>query len=165
MRISKAEIDWLLLPKALPPSTHYKNPRNWMGKKTWDKVRKEVYKRANYVCEVCGGKGKRYPVEAHELWAFNLETKEQLLVRFVALCPLCHRLQHMGLAGIQEKGGIFEGTYLAQHYNKIMGTKYSFEDLYEMGIAIYEKINRGKYKVVLNRHSEPLMKIWDNEEN
>ncbi|TCG11264.1 HNH endonuclease [Mycoplasma todarodis] len=164
MRIDKITIDWLLLPKALPSSTHYKNPRVWMGKEKWDVIRKEVYKRAKYVCEVCGGKGRRHPVEAHELWAFNLEKKEQILIRFVALCPLCHRLQHMGLAGIHDKNNLLKGSDLARHYNKLTGSKFSFDELYEMGMAIYEKISVGKYEVVLDKHDEKLLKLWDQSQ-
>ena len=160
MKLDKNTIDWLLLPKALPSSTHYQNPRVWMGKETWDIIRKEVYKRSNYLCELCGGKGKRHPVEAHELWVFNLETKEQILIRFISLCPMCHRMQHIGLAGIHEKSNILKGKDLANHYHKLTGTKISFDELYEMGMAIYEKISRGKYKVILDKHNEPLLKLW-----
>ena len=163
MRIDKTTIDWLLLPKALPSSTHFQNPRTWMGKEKWDVVRKEVYKRANNVCEVCGGKGRRHPVEAHELWAFNLKTREQILIRFVALCPMCHRLQHMGLAGIHNTTKKLNGAELAKHYNKLTNSQINFDELYEMGMAIYEKISGDEYKIVLDKHDEPLLKLWKQD--
>ncbi len=160
MKLDKNTSEWLLLPKALPSSTHYRNPRLWMGKENWDFIKKEVYKRSNYLCELCGGKGKRHPVEAHELWAFNLDTNEQILIRFVSLCPMCHRLQHMGLAGIHERNNILNGNTLAKHYYELTRTKISFDELYEMGMAIYNKMSRGKYKVILDKHNEPLLKLW-----
>ncbi len=134
-----------------------------MGKEQWDVIRKEVYKRAGNLCEVCGGKGWKHPVEAHELWAFNLEIKEQYLIRFVALCPMCHRLQHMGLAGIHNKSKLLNGVALANHYNRLTNSKINFDELYEMGMAIYEKISRGEYKVILDKHDEPLLKMWKND--
>jgi hypothetical protein len=66
----------------------------------WDKLRKECYQRAGYRCEICGGHGQSWPVEAHEVWEYDIDdsskTASQRLVRLIALCPDCHRFKHFG---------------------------------------------------------------------
>jgi hypothetical protein len=65
----------------------------------WDIIRRKTYKLAGYKCEVCGGKGPTYPVECHEKWLYTSDGK-QILEGFVALCPDCHRVKHIGRAQI-----------------------------------------------------------------
>jgi 5-methylcytosine-specific restriction endonuclease McrA len=64
----------------------------------WDTLRKEVYRQAGYCCEICGGKGEQWPVEAHEVWSYDDERHVQRLDRMVALCPSCHEVKHYGRA-------------------------------------------------------------------
>lgn len=68
-------LDYSFLPLQieLVPSTAFgENLRKLLTKTEWDKVRKAVYKRAGYKCEICGGKGEKHPVEAHEEWLYGL---------------------------------------------------------------------------------------------
>lgn len=66
----------------------------------------QVYERAGKCCEVCGGRGSKHPVECHEVWEYDETARVQRLVRMVALCPACHEVKHMGLAGIKGRGEI-----------------------------------------------------------
>lgn len=75
------------------------NLRSELPKSEWDHLRRSVYQSANYRCEVCGGKGPKWPVECHERWDYNEETKTQTLVGLIALCPSCHEVKHIGRAG------------------------------------------------------------------
>ena len=68
-----------------------------------DKLRKEQYRRAGYHCEICGGKGRRHPVECHELWAYNDDKHIQTLTGLIALCPSCHQVKHLGFAFVRGK--------------------------------------------------------------
>lgn len=97
----------------IPKTAWFKNLRSEFPKKTWDALRKDCYQKADYICEICGGKGKDWPVECHEIWDFN-KPGIQKLVRLIALCPLCHQCQHPGLAQIR---GQFESCI--QHYMKV----------------------------------------------
>lgn len=63
-------------------------------------MRRAVYRRARYRCEICGGRGERHPVECHEVWAYDDERHVQRLERLVALCPDCHHVKHLGLASL-----------------------------------------------------------------
>jgi hypothetical protein len=82
----------------VPKSSWYDNVRSNVSKSTWDRIRKLVYLKANYVCEICGEKGKRHPVECHEVWEYDLNTCTQKLIRLIALCPDCHSVKHIGRA-------------------------------------------------------------------
>jgi len=72
----------------------------------WDRLRKLAYERAGYRCEVCSGRGPKWPVEAHEVWDYRMPTPAdqrtiQRLDRLTALCPACHSVKHLGFARIQ----------------------------------------------------------------
>src|SRR5665213_3542260 len=94
----------------IPRTSWYNNLRSMFSKEDWDILRKDCYKKAGYVCEICGGRGDKWPVECHEIWDFS-EWGVQKLVRLIALCPLCHKCQHPGLAQIN---GEFEDC--VKHY-------------------------------------------------
>ncbi len=85
----------------VPSSCWWSNVRSNVTQTEWDRIRKDSYGRANYKCEICGGKGSTHPVECHEIWAYDLKTKTQTLVKFVVLCPNCHEVKHMGLANMK----------------------------------------------------------------
>ena len=80
------------------------NLRSVLPKRDWDFLRKKQYQAANHCCEVCGGKGPKWPVECHEIWKYDDEGKVQTLTGLVALCPPCHRVKHMGRALSVGKG-------------------------------------------------------------
>ncbi|CAM9121511.1 hypothetical protein MYMA111404_02175 [Mycoplasma marinum] len=160
MGISKNIIEWILIPKSLPSSPKYINPQTWMGPQMWSTIKKEVFKRADYSCEVCGGQGTKDPVEAHELWVFDYHTKERVFVRFLALCPLCHWLQHMGLASIRITNHKLDQKELVEHFNKLTNSDLTFERMYERAIFVYKKIKSKHYEISLDKDREPLLKLW-----
>ena len=82
----------------MPRTTFEQNVRSLVKRSEWNRIRKAVYKRAGYVCEICGGVGKRHPVEAHEVWEYDWSSMEQRLVGLQALCPACHRVKHLGFS-------------------------------------------------------------------
>lgn len=86
-----------LVPKPL----WYSNLRTELPKADWDKLRKEVYRKAAHLCEICGGHGPRWPVECHELWTYDDEKGIQTLQRLIALCPACHSVKHIGYTQVR----------------------------------------------------------------
>lgn len=106
----------MLTIELVPSSVWYVNLRSELSKAEWDHVRKACYKKAGYECEICGGKGPKWPVECHEIWEFNDEEKTQTLKGVIALCPDCHKVKHIGLAG---KRG--EGVKAQEHLAKVNG--------------------------------------------
>ncbi len=82
------------------------NLRSELSSGEWNRLRRSVYKDADYKCEVCGGVGPKHPVECHERWDYNEETKTQTLVGLIALCPSCHEVKHIGRSMSIGKGSL-----------------------------------------------------------
>jgi hypothetical protein len=95
-----------LTVELVPRSCWFTNVREQVSRKEWDRMRSQVYEHAGRRCEVCGGRGSKHPVECHEVWEYDETTCVQRLVRMIALCPACHEVKHMGLAGIKGRGEI-----------------------------------------------------------
>jgi 5-methylcytosine-specific restriction endonuclease McrA len=92
----------------LPSSTWGSNLRGVFSRQDWDALRIPVCAAAGHVCEVCGSvaltdSGRKRRPDCHELWIFEERKGRavQLLDRLIALCPDCHRAQHIGLAGLK----------------------------------------------------------------
>lgn len=101
----------------VPSSSWYSNLRSILSKEQWDVLRKNQYALANYRCEICGGKGTKWPVECHEIWHYDDVKHIQRLDGLVALCPACHQVKHIGLA--QLKGNYKEALRHLAKINKI----------------------------------------------
>jgi 5-methylcytosine-specific restriction endonuclease McrA len=89
----------MLTIELVPSTCWYSNLRSELTRAQWDKLRRASYKKANNRCEVCGGHGPKWPVECHEIWDFNDAEKIQTLRGLISLCPRCHEVKHIGLAG------------------------------------------------------------------
>lgn len=110
--MSKPKLTIELVPK----SSWYSNVRSNVPKETWDRLRKMVYAKAGHVCEICGGVGKKHPVECHEVWEYDEVNGMQTLIRLIALCPACHSVKHIGRAHIY--GGYDQAV---KHLSKVNG--------------------------------------------
>jgi hypothetical protein len=94
----------LILSIELVPSTcWFSNVRSHVSKKQWDTIRNRVAVEAWNVCEICGGVGKKHPVECHEVWKYHPNLIQEL-ERMISLCPNCHMVKHIGLAQVQGRG-------------------------------------------------------------
>ena len=96
----------LLTIELVPRTAWFSNVRSMVSKKDWDTIRKETYEQANNKCEICGGVGTRHPVECHEIWEYDDKKHIQKLNGMIALCPECHEVKHIGLAGKHGRGEI-----------------------------------------------------------
>ena len=91
----------LLTIELVPKTAWYKNVRSNVTKEEWEKLKKITFSRAGYRCEICDGRGSRWPVECHEIFVYDDEHHIQKLERLMALCPTCHEVKHIGLAGLR----------------------------------------------------------------
>lgn len=105
-----------LLLELVPATNWGWNLRSELKKSEWDRVRGVVYERAGHVCEVCGGKGRKWPVECHERWSYDDKSGVQKLVGLEALCPPCHEVRHMGRAI-----SVGNGDRASKHLGKVNG--------------------------------------------
>ena len=82
----------------VPMTAWFSNVRSILKEHEWRKIKRRIFLNASYRCEICGGCGKKWPVECHEIWEYNDNTKKQTLLGLTALCPACHEVKHIGLA-------------------------------------------------------------------
>jgi len=91
----------LLCIDLVPSSAWFSNLRSELKQEEWELVKKATFKSANYRCQACGGVGPKHPVECHERWNFDSESKIQTLVGTISFCPACHDATHFGLARVR----------------------------------------------------------------
>lgn len=80
----------------VPSTAWYANLRSVLTGAEWERVKTKTFAGSSNLCQACGGKGKRHPVECHERWHYNMETRVQTFVKTVSLCPMCHKATHIG---------------------------------------------------------------------
>lgn len=85
----------------VPNTAWFSNLRSELTGKEWEQVKTATYNQAQHRCEACGGRGCKRPVECHERWQYNLDTRVQTLIGTIALCPACHEATHYGLARVR----------------------------------------------------------------
>ena len=107
------------------------NLRSELPKEQWDRLRKATYAKAGHQCEICGGRGPKWPVECHERWRYDEDTKAQVLEGLIALCPSCHEVKHIGRAG-----AVGRGEEALAHLMKVNG--WSSEDAQHYIEAAFE---------------------------
>jgi hypothetical protein len=109
-----------------------------------------VYKRANNKCEICGGRGTKWPVECHEVWRYDEEKAVQVLVRMIALCPSCHSVKHIGRTSV---AGDLESAI--KHLCKVNAWSRQDAKLYiEAAFEDWSRKSRIKWNVNLDALSE-----------
>lgn len=98
--------DNILVPNLVPEPLWGFNLRKYLDKKDWDFLRRHTYAQSGYGCSICGGKGEQWPVECDEVWNYQpLEDGRwvSVLTGLRALCPRCHRVNHLGKANVDGK--------------------------------------------------------------
>lgn len=115
----------VLTIELVPSSNWNNNVRALVTSREWEKCKRITKRAAGAVCEICGGVGKRYPVDCHEVWSYNEDTFVQKLERLIALCPACHEVKHIGRAI-----NIGNGPRALAHLAKVNGWTIQDADLY-----------------------------------
>lgn len=115
----------LLTIELVPRTSWFSNVRSHVSAEVWDRLKKLTSRRAGNRCEICGGRGPRWPVECHEVFSYDDARRVQKLERLVALCPACHEAKHIGLAGARGRAG----AALA-HLARVNGWSRSDAELY-----------------------------------
>jgi len=100
----------------VPRTAWFNNVRSNVAPEIWQKLKKRTATKAKWRCEICGGQGKKWAVECHEIWNYDDVNHRQTLQGLIALCPSCHAVKHMGHTNLQGKA--IEATL---HLAKING--------------------------------------------
>lgn len=88
----------------VPRTCWFANVRSEVSGADWERLKRATFKSAGYRCEVCGGRGEKWPVECHEIWDYDDELGLQTLRGLIALCPACHEVKHIGRAEMHGRG-------------------------------------------------------------
>lgn len=138
--MSKVKLDIELVPAG----AWFDNLRSKLSKTKWDMVKRAVYKKAGDQCEICGGRGKKWPVECHEIWEHSLLLRETKMKGLIALCPSCHEVKHIGLA---LKRGRYEQAIT--HMAKVNGWSVDQADRHAARALMYwqKHMSDGKWTV------------------
>ncbi len=86
----------LLTMPNIPRPLHELNPRLLVGKDGWNSLRLSCFKKARYLCEVCGKKLTTKTAQPHELYSYSYTSCTASFQRCVCLCHDCHRAIHSG---------------------------------------------------------------------
>jgi hypothetical protein len=99
----------------VPGALWYMNLRKQLRRSAWDKLRKPVYARAGFRCQICGVKDDK--LHCHEIWRY----KDNLvrLAGFRAVCAMCHFVEHLGLAETFAFNGHLDLRDLIKHFMKV----------------------------------------------
>ena len=135
----------------IPQSSWGISLANKLGEKEWDKIRKDVYKKAKCTCIICGEGGE---MNCHEVWQFDYRKKIQRLVGFECLCKLCHDVKHFGRSlGVNPKTYVEK---LVKHWckvnNRTVQAFYNYQkEVFEENkrrAKIYWVVKAGRYTLV-----------------
>ena len=115
----------LLTVELIPRTSWFTNVRSHVSAAEWERLKRIVSERAGRRCEICGGRGPRWPVECHEVFSYDDGRRVQRLERLVALCPACHEVKHIGLAGVRGRR-----AEAVRHLARVNGWSASDAELY-----------------------------------
>lgn len=96
-----------LTVELVPATSWGHNVRSEVSSSQWKKIREKCVEDAGEQCEICGANSQRkssgsvFPkrrmrLDCHEIWKYDDLSHTQTLMGFIALCPPCHRVKHLG---------------------------------------------------------------------
>ena len=132
----------------LPNSTWGISLAHKLPKETWDYIRKECYRNAEYECEICHSDDEG--LNAHELWVFDDKKLLQIFNGLECCCTLCHNVHHFGRSSLVYELPQIEK--LIKHWCKV--NKLTFKDFQrhreEVAQFSIKRANK-KYKVLVGK--------------
>jgi len=124
---------------------------NKLPKDKWDKIRHEVYKKADYTCSIC--EDTEVELHAHETWRYSKTSRtkgKQTLVDIICVCKVCHDCIHFGRSvQVYPKDYI---SKLVKHFCKVNGiTKDQMDSYLEKVKKVSSKRADVTWTVVVGR--------------
>ena len=140
-----------LTAELVPATSWYSNLRNTMGREDWDRLRREVDARHRNLCGVCESAGT---LHCHEIWRYDDIRRVQTLDGFIALCPWCHHIKHLGLANILAERGERNYERLIRHFLWVNAcNRQAFHRHRDEAFAQWEKRSKHNWTVDLGKYA------------
>ena len=106
-----------------------------LPRKDWDVLRNYCYRQANGKCQICGHETDN--LQAHEVWKFNINNREQTLIDIIAICNKCHGVIHYHNS---QRLGYAESA--KRHFLQVNNvTEDVFNEHLTKALALYERQN------------------------
>lgn len=91
----------LLTIEPVPFSSRFSSVRTHLAQADFNRLKKSIYIRAGYRCEICGEngfeQGHQHPVECHEVFEFDETSGTQKMSGLMCVCPNCHSVKNIEL--------------------------------------------------------------------
>lgn len=141
----------ILAQSPLPKVIHGINPRNIMGDKAWNKIKKEKQTVANHHCMICNEYVPHIPgnyLECHEVYDVDISNHIYELVDIVCICRKCHEYIHFGRLQMLLK----EGKITYEYYQEIMDRGDNILSQYNLKKEIFDikEINNTEWRLKYN---------------
>jgi hypothetical protein len=152
--------------ESIPACNWHISLANMLPREVWDTLRREVYFKARYICEVCAATDVE--VHAHERWQYDDRKRTQKLVGIQCICKDCHDIRHWGRAVNMVHEGKYPGDTLQRltaHFLEVNKcTLLDFEkhkvqigQLTHMRSKKEYKVDFGKFKL------DRIIDLWEQE--
>ena len=145
----------LRLTIELVPSTCWNvNLRHLLAPKAWDTLRRHVCEASGWRCGICGARVK--PLHCHEMWDYDDTRHIQTLRGFLALCPDCHHVKHIGHAGILASEGKLDYERVVAHFLRVNGCdRAAFQRHYRAAMDRWRERSRFEWQTDLGPYNPP----------
>jgi len=135
--------------QSIPECNWGRSLANLLPTEVWDRLRRDVYADANWVCTKCFRTGLE--LHCHEHWIYNDKKYIQILSELWCICEDCHNLIHWGRTVAEALKGSYSGSHMEQlrkHFCKVNKcTKTEFEGHKTEALMISIKHNKHKWKI------------------
>ena len=142
----------ILFAELVPSTSWYDNLRKVMSKEDWDSIRFQVYDYYEHQCAICKARGS---LHCHEVWHYDDVAHIQTLEGFVALCPWCHHIKHLGYAGILASEGKLDYAKLIRHFMTVNSCdKAAFDSHHSAAMAQWERRSKHPWRVEIGEYAQ-----------
>ena len=129
----------------MPDASRCATLANLMPRQRWYQLRRSVYRKAHYRCQICGSAGRMY---CHEVWYFNEQTSYQHLMGFKCLCEACHKMKHIFFVrDSQQRAILFQHFLTVNRMTREQGLEH-LQEVYRQQQRLNQKewtVNYGVY--------------------
>lgn len=148
-----------LFVELVPKTSWGDNLRSRFKPSEWDRLRFACYAAAGHKCEICGGVGRRHPVECHEIWHYDDEAHVQTLHGLIALCPSCHEVKHFGRTQVTGR----RAAALA-HLARVNGwTKIQASEHVASAFAVWRERSKYPWTLDISKVEAPAPDVFPSE--
>jgi hypothetical protein len=154
IRCLEVELRILKLAAELVPKTAWNQSlAKLLPRSVWNSIRDGVIKENGKRCQIC--KETEGIMNLHEIWEYDDVNHVQKLDGFILLCPMCHHVKHIGLAGILANQGKLDYNKVVQHFCVVNGcSEKDFKKHLDEAFETWRERSRHEWKQDFGEYKE-----------